>query len=75
MNIVAPTAHRSVRASTSRGRESACSGGMNAGVPTICPVFVDVAELTSSTMRAIPKSRTLSSKASFTNKLDGLMSR
>lgn len=74
VNIVAPTDQMSVRASTSRGRESACSGGMNAGVPTICPVLVDVADV-SSVIRAIPKSSTLRTPELVTNRFDGLMSR
>ena len=37
LNIVAPTAQRSVRASTSSQRPRACSGGMYAGVPIVDP--------------------------------------
>ena len=40
VNIVAPTAQRSVRPSTSSQRASACSGAMKAGVPITIPARV-----------------------------------
>ena len=59
--MVAPTAQRSVRPSTSSQRASACSGAMNAGVPITVPTRVDeLRACRTSRTRAMPKSRTLS---------------
>ena len=76
VNIVAPTAHRSVRPSTSSHFASACSGAMNAGVPITVPTRVSVPPVRASWMtRAIPKSSTLSPPVRTRNRFSGLMSR
>ena len=75
VNIVAPTAQRSVRPSISSTQPSACSRGMKAGVPMTPPVRVAL-DPEASRIRAMPKSRTL--KAPFARsrkRLSGLMSR
>ena len=75
-NIVAPTAHKSVCASMRVDSASACSGAMNAGVPSIVPAAVAVAsEACSSCSRAIPKSSTSSRPSLVMNKFAGFRSR
>jgi hypothetical protein len=57
---------------------SACSGAMNAGVPSSIPVLViarDDRPAAASRVRAIPKSSTFNVPSVVTNKFAGLMSR
>jgi hypothetical protein len=66
VNIVAPTAQRSVRPSTSSQRARACSGAMKAGVPMTMPACVEV-------RRASARSKTLAMPKSSTFKLPALV--
>ena len=69
---------RSVRASMSRDLASACSGAMNAGVPSSIPVPVPCPpepSAAASRARAIPKSRTFTVPSVVTKRFCGLMSR
>ena len=73
--MVAPTAQRSVRASTSVHFPRACSGGMYEGVPMAAPVCVSPPSPDASARRAMPKSRTLTLPSRVRNRFAGLMSR
>src|SRR6266542_2484759 len=73
-NIVAPTAHKSVRPSSSSDRPQACSGGMNAGVPIVEPDGV-ACERCGLPSRAIPKSSSLTWPLEVRKMLLGLISR
>ena len=76
VNIVAPTAHRSVLPSTSSQRARACSGAMNAGVPITTPARVDVDRpCCASKTFAMPKSSTLSCPTFVMNRFSGFTSR
>ena len=69
VNIVAPTAQRSVRPSTSAHFPSACSGARNAGAPRT------PRDRAASSTRPIPKSSARSPPARSKNRFSGLMSR
>ena len=74
VNIVAPTAQRSVCALTSLALPIACSGAMYAGVPSRAPVCVLV-PLVASRSLAIPKSRTLTDPSRVRKRFCGFRSR
>ncbi len=77
-NRVAPTLQTSERASTSRLRPRACSGGMKAGVPSAVPAPVRAPAPSCSGAarpRAMPKSSTLRTRPVVRKRFSGLTSR
>jgi len=68
-NRMTPAANRSVRLST--GAPANCSGAMYAGVPNKSPTIVN----SEASIRAMPKSATLTSPLLNTMMFDGLTSR
>jgi len=73
-NMIAPSDQRSVRPSISPVEPRACSGAMNAGVPTTVPVRV-VSVMLGSLRRATPKSSTVSACCVVQKRLSGFRSR
>ncbi len=73
--MVAPTAQRSVRPSTSSQSARACSGAMKAGVPMLVPTRVALLAVDISRSLAIPKSSTFTWPVRVRKTFSGFRSR